>query len=342
MTDTSEGISPYWLAAVLLRRRRSIALITALGILVAVVILLVRPARYTTTFTFVPQAPEDPSRAGLASLAGQFGISLSAAGGSQQSPQLYADLLSTRRILAPIADDSFAVDADSTLKVPLATFLDIGEGTPGLMEDNTLRVLRKDVISTSVAVRTTGVVTVNVRTRSPYVSLAIAQRLLTGLNQFNLVTRQSQAREERRFTETRLDDARLALRAAEDELQKFLLNNRQSDYPVLTFQKDRLQREVTLRQDVVTSLAQKVEENRIREVRDTPVLTVIETPILAPRPDARLRAVILLLGTTSAFVFALLVALVRESWLLEGSAGPDAALTQLKREWARFRGAATA
>ena len=55
------------------------------------------------------------------------------------------------------------------------------------------------VASRSVPPSRTGMVMARVRTRSPYVSLQIAQRLLEGLNHFNLVTRQSQAREERRL-----------------------------------------------------------------------------------------------------------------------------------------------
>jgi uncharacterized protein involved in exopolysaccharide biosynthesis len=336
-----EGVSLFWVAAVLLRERRPIAWITGAGVLVAVVVLLIRRPTYSTSFTFLPKAPDEQSVAGLASLAGQFGISLGNVGKNEQSPQFYADLLSTRRILGPIAEDRFAVDSDSTARVPLREFLEISDGPAPVVTEKTLQKLQRDVVSTSVAARTTGVVTVNVRTHSPYVSLAIAERLLNGLTEFNLVTRQSQAREERRFTEGRLDDARVALRAAEDEFQRFLVNNRQTDFPALLFQRDRLQREVTLRQEIVTSLAQKYEENRIREVRDTPVITVIEIPILAPRSDPRMRAVILILGTMAAFALALAWVLIRATWLGYGGS-PDPALTQLKREWASLRGTATA
>ena len=336
-----EGVSIFWLAALLLRERRTMIRGTILGLLTSVAIVLLRQTTYTTTFSFLPQAAQDQSRAGLASLAGQFGISLAslgALGGAQQSPQLYADLLLTREVLGPIASDTFPVDADSLARQPLATFLKVGGGTPSVVADKTLRALRKDVVSTSVAVRTTGMITVNVRTRSRYLSLAIANRLLIGLNHFNLITRQSQAREERRFTEGRLTDARASLRAAEDTMQQFLQTNRQLGSPALTFQRDRLQREVQLQQQVVTSLAQQYEENRIREVRDTPVITVIEPPILAARPDARLRALILILGTAAGFCVALLTVVVHELWSREAGVAQDPAVGLLVTEWKRLRG----
>jgi len=339
-----DGVSVYWVAAVLLRSRRLLMIFTVVGILAGVGVTLVRHATYTTTFTFLPQQSDDLSKAaGLAGLAGQLGISLGSLGGGggpEQSPQFYADLLKTKRLLAPIAVGSVATGADSTAREPLATFLDLEAPDSARLTDKTIRELRNEVISASVAVRTTGVVTVNVRTRSPYVSLAIARQLLSGLGEYNLVTRQSQARQERVFTESRLNDARAALRVAEDELQRFLVNNRQTDFPALTFQRERLQREVDLRQQIVTSLAQKYEENRIREVRDTPVLTLIELPDLASRADPRLRVLILLIGIAGGLTLGVLVALLRALWNREGVAAGDPARAMLRDEWARMRGVA--
>jgi uncharacterized protein involved in exopolysaccharide biosynthesis len=207
------------------------------------------------------------------------------------------------------------------------------------MVEKTLRALRKKVVSTTVATRTTGMVTVQVRTKSPYVSLKIADRLLEGLNYFNLITRQSQAREERRFTEGRLEAARASLRAAEDALQRFLQTNRQfAESPALTFQRDRLQREVLLQQQVVISLAQQYEENRIREVRDTPVITLIEKPTLAARPDPGLQALILSLGAVAGFCVGVLIVMFRDAWATGGALGRDPAFALLSSELKRVRG----
>jgi len=90
-------------------------------------------------------------------------------------------------------------------------------------------------------------------------------------------TRQSQAAAERGFTEERMAEAQEELRAAENELQRFLQNNRQfQNSPELVFQHDRLQRRVAMRQQVYTSLVQSYEQARIDEVPNTPVITVVE------------------------------------------------------------------
>jgi uncharacterized protein involved in exopolysaccharide biosynthesis len=112
--------------------------------------------------------------------------------------------------------------------------------------------------------------------------------VLRGVNRFNVETRKSQAAAERQFVEGQAVAAERALRTAEDRLQVFLQGNRAiSNSPELAFEHDRLAREVTLRQQVYSSLLQNEEEARIREVRNTPVITVLEGPRLPVIPEPR-------------------------------------------------------
>jgi tyrosine-protein kinase Etk/Wzc len=330
-----EGISPYLILAILLRRRRMILVVAALGAIAGLVVATLRPPTYTSSFSFLPQSTQDPNRAGLATIAGQFGISLGALGASATPPQLYADLIMTREVLAPIAQSSVAV-SDKRSPVPLSTFLEVGGGPPAVVADNTVRVLRKRVVAATVASRTTGMVTVRARTRDPKASFELAQRLLDGLNRFNLVTRQSQAHAERLFTESRYESARASLRVAEDALQHFLQMNRQyENSPALTFQRERLQRDVTLKQQLVTTLVQQYEDARIREVRDTPVITVIERATMPVRADPRLRGLFTVLGALIGFAMAGFYAVLREP-RIPAMRDPDAG--RLADEWKRFRG----
>ncbi len=86
--------------------------------------------------------------------------------------------------------------------------------------------------------------------------------------------------------------------------------------PELTFEQARLQRDVAMLQQVFTTLTQSYEEARIREVRDTPVITVVESPRLPtmPGPRGRLRFGIMglvlggFVGSLVVFVSAMLAA----------------------------------
>jgi uncharacterized protein involved in exopolysaccharide biosynthesis len=133
-----------------------------------------------------------------------------------------------------------------------------------------------------------GAVNLGVKTRWPSVSLWVAERLVRGVNLFNVDTRKSQAKAERLFVESQTVEAEGALRAAEDRLQSFLQQNRAiNGSSQLEFERDRLQRAVQLRQSIYTTLEQNSEEARIREVRDIPVITVLEEPRLPVVPEPR-------------------------------------------------------
>jgi uncharacterized protein involved in exopolysaccharide biosynthesis len=172
-------------------------------------------------------------------------------------------------------------------------------------------------------------VKLSVTTRWPSVSLALAERLVQSVNQFNLETRKSQAAAERRFVEVQVGEAERALREAEDRLQSFLQRNRAiADSPELGFQRDRLQREVALRQQVYTSLVQSREEARIREVRDTPVITLLEGPRLPMVGEARKSVKKGLAGGIAGAMLGVLIALV-----VQGAAGARRASSTEAREF---------
>ncbi len=276
------------LLATLLRHVRTIVLITVGLAVLAVAYVLLRPRTYTTAFSFLPQVTTDPGRAGIAGLAGQLGLAIPSGAGQSESPQMYADLLTTHEVLGPIATDSFVSDGGSPERVPLADLLEVPPASREEREIRTVRALRSEVVSISVATRTTGTITVRVRTRSPRLSQQLAERLLLGLNNYNVVTRQSQAGEERTFIEQRLGEAQVTLRQAEDRLERFLRSNRQfQNSPELSFARDRLQRDLNLQQQIVSDLAQQFEAARIREVRDIPVITLVDRPRQAVLPDPR-------------------------------------------------------
>ncbi len=97
------------------------------------------------------------------------------------------------------------------------------------------------------------------------------------LNKFNVERRRSQSGEERIFTERRLQEVRKELADAEDELVRFLQRNRQfSEFSVASVGARSLERKVQMKQEVLATMSRSYEEARINEVRDTPVLTVID------------------------------------------------------------------
>lgn len=269
---------------VVLRYRRSILLIPLLFMAAGMAISLAQPRMYRADGAFMLQ-DATAQRSRVSGLAAQLGVSV--AGSAQDVPQLYADLLVSRRFMTQLARTRFDFTAGGQRHhgTPDQIF-GIDEATPQRRYWATIKMLQGAVSSDVNPI--TGVVSLSVTTPWPAFSEQIGQRILEMVTQFNVSTRQSQAASERRFTEARLNEARGDLRAAEDALQNFLETNRRFDNaPQLLMRRERLQREVTQRQEVYSLLAEAYEHARMDEVRDTPVITVIEGPVGSAQAQSR-------------------------------------------------------
>ena len=287
------------------RNRWRIARWAAAGALLFGGVAFMRPPVYQANASFVPQGSE-PAQSGLAGIAGQLGVTLN---GSNQtlSPEFYRRLLQSRVLLDPVARDTFTVPELGKKQVTFLDLFKIPGGSPDRRLERGVVTLRQLVL---VGVeKSTGVVQLTVTTRWPSVSLAIATRLVNGVSDYNEHIRQTQAAAERKFIEGRLALAGSDLRAAEDRLADFLKTNRQfGGSAELSFQRERLQRDVSLKQDVFTSLTQGYEDARVREVRDTPVITIFEPPAVSTLPEPRHRVQLTVLGLLLGFVVGTLLA----------------------------------
>lgn len=306
--EPEDGLSLLGLANLLLRHRGLIGSLALLGLVLLPAITLLSPRTYTSGSVFMPQTRSSASS--LSGLAAQLGFTLPSTE-SGQNPTFYADLLESNSILGSVVDSRFEYQTpEGPVQGTLVDIYRTRGKNPALRRDAAIRRLRGDVEATTA--QKTGVVELEVTAEHPDLARQINQRLIDLVNEFNLRTRQSQAANEREFTERRLGEVRQELRAIEDRLQSFLQRNRDyTNSPALTFQVERLQREVAMRQEVFTTLAQAYEQAKIEEVRDTPVITVVQTPELPVRPDSRWLVVKALLGLLVGLMIAAGIAVWR-------------------------------
>jgi len=333
-TQVDPDLSLFEIGAILLRGRRRIAFWTVVGALVALSLVITRPPLYRATVSFAPQG-NGASEAGLAGIASQFGVSLSA-GNQTLSPEYYAKLLKSNELLSGIAADSFAVPELGKRKVAFGDLVELKSSNPLERRDKSVLQLSQ-MVSTSVS-KATGIIDVTVDTKWRSVSMAIAQALIDGVNDFNQRTRQGQAGAERRFIEGQLALATTDLRTAEDRLEQFLHGNKQyTSSPELSLQRNRLQSEVDQRRQVFNSLTQSYQEVRLREVRDTPVITVVETPFAPGTPEPRGRSKVILLGIMlGGFIGVALV--LFSNMIARRRAAHDPAAVDFLQQMAALRG----
>ena len=283
-SSSTEATALFDPAATILANRRLLSTFALVGIVLGVLFSLLRGATYTSTASLLPQARRSPTN--LPAVAVQLGLALGSSD-ANQSPQFYVDLLKSREILRPVVTSEYEYRQNGKqFRGTLSQLygIDDPQTEKGIRE--AVDTLARNV--SAIASAKTGVVSVSARTRSPVLASVVLQRMLDQLNTFNLESRQSQASAERRFTEDRRAQAQSELRAAEERLQYFLQENREwRSSPKLALEQDRLQRDISTKQQIYTTLAQAYEQARIDEVRNTPLITIVEKPDIPLKADSR-------------------------------------------------------
>lgn len=267
----------------LLRRHlRMLTVGAMLGAIVGLTYALIMPRTYTSTGSFFPKA-----KSNVSGIAAQFGLPVPQ-GEGDESPAFYSDLLTSRTILSEAADSMYPlVSGKSVTRRRIADLYNLKrKGTRSEQQEASIQKLRNMISVTRN--RETGVVTVSVAGPSPEVSQAIAKNLFALVSDFNVHTRQSHASQERAFAQQRWGEAQAALRQAEEALASFTEANRiVSGSAELGIARDRLVRQVGSRQQLANTLEQQYEQARIEEVRDIPVINIVDLPNFPVKGDGR-------------------------------------------------------
>ncbi len=308
------------LTNIVLRNRWTVIRIALVASVATVAIFVLLPREYSSSATFRLQT-RTAARENLSGLAAQLGLALPT--DASQTPAFYVDLLRSREILGSAVSHQYPA-----AKLPPGQTTDLIEAfkvrgkTPGIRRERAMETL-SDMMTVLASPRT-GVISLSVTLKDPVLAQAVALHLIDRINVFNLESRQSQAGAERRFVEGRLEEVRRDLRKAEDRMQAFLQRNREyRNSPELTFQQERLARDVSLQQDVYSTLSQSFEQAKIEEVRDTPALTLIDRPERPVQPDRRGLAKKGILALILGGLLGLSIVLVREAFRRTHGPGSD-------------------
>jgi len=262
---------------------RGVLLGSAIGLAVGAGVGIARPKHYLARAAFVPEETKVAGLpSGMGALALQFGINVGGVvGDASRSPQFYRQLLTTSSLLASLLDSMVAVSPTESLSVRRLFRGDSSNGRSNV--DRLLRRMRH-AVSADVDPRTS-IVSFTAQAPTPQGAESLAKLLIGGVKQFNVSSRQLQARERRTFLEGRVAAASAALRDAEGDLRLFYERNRRfADSPGLVFEENRLKRVIDLHQELFTTLSKDLETSRIQEVNDTPTITLVDQPFASAKP----------------------------------------------------------
>lgn len=247
--------------------------LTGVMTVLAVVFALLQAPVYTATVTILPDT--DPSGRGqlaqFAGLAAMAGVDI----GGGSDIQLYPDIIKSESVLRDVISAKYETEKFDR-PVTLIEFWEIEEDTAQEDFEAVFKILREDVVSVSVA-RDTRLVTLTVETEEPKLSSDIANRIADQLDEYMITKRRTRASEQRNWVERRLKEVEKDLEVSEEALRDFRERNiRIADSPRLMLEQQRFMREVEVNNALFVELKTQYESVRIQEIRDMPVVQILD------------------------------------------------------------------
>lgn len=245
------------------------------AVLVAVGTLFV-PDYYKSQASILPvDTSGGGSLGGLASIGAAFGVSL----GGGQGDANFPDILDSRWLKERLLQTEFhfhtrfgRFGSDQARQETLYAFLEAPNMDKAVAKLGKIYAVNRDL--------KTNIIDINVETRSPELSQQVAQKATGLLEEYVQHMSRTRSGERAAFAEERLVEARHEMDQAEESLRKFLDINRNyqsSNDPSIRLHGDSLERELKLRQDLVTTLATNREQALLDAKNDVPVLNILDS-----------------------------------------------------------------
>lgn len=261
----------------------------------AAVITLFMPNYYKSDACLLPVEAKGTGGLGnLSAAAAAFGVALPGGEGSDAN---FTDILQSRWMKENLLQTEFTFHArswrfgtDTLRHETLYAYLDARN------MDRAVKAMDK-VLSASRDLKSK-VITISAETKSPELSQEIVQRATALLNEFVLEKSQTRGSEKAAFAEARLADARKAMDKAEATLLAFLEANRNyqvSADPAVRLRGARLEADLNLRRQLVTTLAINREQALLDAKNDVPILNLLDKANLPIDKSKPHRSIIVLL-----------------------------------------------
>jgi uncharacterized protein involved in exopolysaccharide biosynthesis len=143
--------------------------------------------------------------------------------------------------------------------------------------------------------------------------------------------RTEKVRERLEFVKGRFQEAEQELEAAEDRLAQFLERNQNPTTATLRFQQDRLERQVTFKEQLYSELQSQLTKTRLDLQRRQPVVTVVEEPVPPVDRSAPRRTFIVLVMVLVGILFGIIGAFLKSYFQsVDESSGERKKLQEIK------------
>ena len=270
-----------------------IGFIAALGM---IPITLVLPNKYTAVATILPG---DASGKGQGAL-GQMAAAAAAVGiasPGQEGPDLsYIDVMNSRTIGKKVLLANYTFDQQEYVlghwdhhEETLYAYLKVKSLDQGYRKLKSMITLARDI--------KTKLITVTVITRSPQLSCEIAGNIVHELDLFMATKNRNKGGAKAIFIATRLEKAQIDYGNAEKSCMLFASEHRNyftSNDPLIRLEGQKLDHDLRVREQVVTTLTLSLEQALVDEKNDMPIVNVLDEPSVPADKSAPSRGLLIL------------------------------------------------
>ncbi len=270
--------------------RRKNIIVYGVGIAaLSVGIALITPKKYMTTASILPTKPASPVSSMLAQL-GSFGLNLGGASTTSMA-YYYPKIIDSQWVLRRTLETPFR---GSTVEQIL---YDDPKGWASL-KPNELELARQKLVfklrqALMIGVdESTSMTTVQILSKDSELDAFIINTVLKNLETYFQQSFRTEAKNKLDMIEIRIDQVSDSLHLAENALTDFRERNQSITSPNLQMKLSRLQRDVTINQEVFLELKKQEELTKLEVLGSTPVVNVLDEAIIKMVPNAPSRKVI--------------------------------------------------
>lgn len=313
--------------------RKRIVLITFLVTIIGVIYALIQTPLYQSTISIYPSRVGNTNNLGeLKGIASAFGIS---SGSSQKSLKIGA-ILSSRSLQKKLIYHEWksenwnkpvnlitywGIDAPRSPSISLnpikwiKSLISLLVSNPDSESDLKYKfeMITINALSHRIEMEktTTGLYNISVLMEEKDLAADIANVIYDFLVEFNTISHVNKARMNREFIQERLQDIRVELEVAEENLKIFREKNRSIlESPQLQLELARLKRDVALQNQLYITLQEQLELIKIKELDEIPTLTVLDKavpPLTKYQPKRKLIVIMFMLfGGMAAIGFTII------------------------------------
>lgn len=311
MTEHNKEQDIFFYLRILYKHRYYIANISAIFVVISIIYVFVAPPIFTSYVTILPtyESEQTAQLSYLRNLAGQFGITQMPV---KNVSELFPDIIKSRKLIYSVLQKRFYFQDDS---LSLLDILKIQDGDLNSRLFFGYESLIKS-ISLSRDVRS-NITKLEVSSKFPKLAADIATSIVEELDSYNRNQRTTKARENRGFIERRLTVTEDSLRTADYKLKEFRERNKGGfeNSPELQMVFGQLMRELKKWEEIYYTLVSEYEIAKIQEIRDTPIINVLDEAIVPVKKSAPKRAFIVMLSLIIGVNIGIILSFIRESRL---------------------------